>query len=237
MTDEAVREELESRRTSMKELSRLLKDMKKKMKEEVVEIEAGSEDHVELSKAFKSISTWAEIELFNSVNDASPNFLRDLHLSCEEEGVNVGHEVFAKAQILVSKQVQKGGKSAIRWPRIILETFARLYSKSVGDYNHLKKLGLFRMPSGRLIRGYNERCRRYAGVDVGRVLEFVKDLQHHLACTQSPFTLEEMSSIIFELDEMIVARDYVVSRNDNVYGLPMTFDVLGIYDKLKPSPT
>tara|TARA_R110002050_G_scaffold120027_1_gene237918 strand:+ start:193 stop:888 length:696 start_codon:yes stop_codon:yes gene_type:complete len=219
----------EELRSSLEETKKELEVLRIQMKKTELEVDNKSKDHRVLKKEVnKAMQNWTAEDCNFIIGKVCPEFLRELPL----EVANVGHAVFSQAQDLIAKQEREGGCTSIRWPACIIELFARIYSRSSGDYNFLQSPGFCRMPSGRLMRAYLANGSRCTGVDVGRILEQVKDLKNLLRTRNSVYQFEDVSSVCFGMDEMSIARDYVICRSGSVFGLPVKFKVLGLHDKL-----
>ena len=226
------REELEqSELRSRREIRRLVK-------ESMPEAQAGFnvEDADSYVKAFDGVKAdlSSHLRAFEDVNSELLEELRGAGEGGNQD--DMGRLMFSECQMQVEKQAKSGGPTSIRWPQPILNLFAQIYARSSVDYEYLKKLGFCRMPSGRLMRNYTQRESRTLGVDVGKILRTVQELEKHLRSTGSLYSIEDVSSISFALDEMKIAENYVYSKSGNIFGVPLRYPVLKNYDILDTYP-
>lgn len=220
-------------REELTDLRKRNKFLEKQLKSKAdVEVKIDTESEQSFRKELVEALKWSNEDLLSVLKDSSPQLLARLQRTMSGEGRELGHVVFAKIQEIVNAQAAKSGARTVRWPAVAIELFTRMYSRSSVDYHHLKNLGFCRMPTGRLLRQYTQRESRCVGVDVGRILERVQDLRHHLQRTESVYTFEEASWITFGLDEMSISPDLLISKTGRVHGLPIPFHVLKVHDKL-----
>ena len=195
-------------REELTDLRKRNKFLEKQLKSKAdVEVKIDTESEQSFRKELVEALKWSNEDLLSVLKDSSPQLLARLQRTMSGEGRELGHVVFAKIQEIVNAQAAKSGARTVRWPAVAIELFTRMYSRSSVDYHHLKNLGFCRMPTGRLLRQYTQRESRCVGVDVGRILERVQDLRHHLQRTESVYTFEEASWITFGLDEMSISPD------------------------------